>query len=74
MKKFLFDLSPKKQAEIKRINTDKLTKERLHALGLIENTKISFVRNAPLGCPRIYCCLNTFIAIRGNIAKRIEVK
>jgi len=74
MKDFLFNLSSGKKAIIKNINTDNVTKERLHSFGLIKGVKITFIRNAPLGCPKIYKCFNTFIAIRGNIAKQIEVE
>jgi len=74
MKTSLFQLPIKKRAVIKNINTDQTTKERLHSLGLIKGVEIAFIRNAPLGCPKIYKCFNTFIAMRGNIAKRIEVK
>lgn len=74
MKTFLFQLPVKKRAVIKNVNTDKATKERLHSLGLIEDAEISYIRSAPLGCPRIYKCLNTFVAIRNDIAKKIEVE
>ena len=74
MKISLYKLPFKKKAVIKNINTDKITKERLHSLGLIKGVEIAFVRNTPLGCPKIYKCFNTFIAVRGNIAKQIEVE
>ena len=74
MKTTLFNLPLKKTAIIKNINTDQVTTERLHSLGLIRNVQILFIRNTPLGCPKIYKCLNTLIAIRGNVAKKIEVK
>lgn len=70
----LFNLKPFEKAVIKKINTDKQTQERLHSLGLIKNVKISFVQNAPLGCPKIYKCFNTLIAIRGRTAKQIDIK
>lgn len=74
MKTSLFELPLKKKAIIKNINTDQATKERLHSFGLIKNVEVAFTRNTPLGCPRIYKCLNTFIAIRNNIAKKIEIE
>ena len=74
MKIFLSELPLNKKAIIKHISTDRITKERLHSLGLIKDIEINFIRNAPLGCPKIYKCLNTFIAIRANIAKGIEVE
>jgi Fe2+ transport system protein FeoA len=70
----LFDLKPFKKAVIKKINTDKQTKERLHSLGLIKDVEINFVQNAPLGCPKIYKCFNTLIALRGSTAKKIDIK
>ena len=74
MKDFLFNLSLREKAIIKKINTDNATKERLHSFGLIKGVEITFIRNAPLGCPKIYKCFNTFIAIRENIVKQIEVE
>ena len=74
MKTLLFQLPLKKEAIIKNINTDTITRERLHSLGLIKGVEITFIRNAPLGCPKIYKCFNAFIAIRSNIAKQIEVE
>jgi len=73
LKTSLFNLPLTKKGVIKNINTDQTTKERLHSFGLIKGAEIAFIRNAPLGCPKIYKCLNTFIAIRGNIAKKIEI-
>ena len=60
-------------ATIKKINTDIAIKERLHSFGLIRGVTIKPVKKSPLGCPRIYSCLNTNIAIRNNIAKQIEL-
>ena len=74
MKISLFQLPVQNRAIIENINTDKTTKERLHSFGLIKGVEIAFIRNAPLGCPKIYKYLNTLIAIRGNIAKQIEVE
>jgi len=74
MKISLFQLTLRKKAVIKNINTDKVTKERLHSFGLIKGVEIAFVRNTPLGCPKIYKCFNTLIAIRDNITKQVEVE
>jgi Fe2+ transport system protein FeoA len=74
MKISLFNLPYKKKAIIISVNTDNDIKERLHSFGLIKGVKISFIRNAPLGCPKIYKCLNTFIAIRSGLAKKITVE
>ena len=70
----LFYLPINKKAIIKNISTDKITKERLHSFGVIKGVKIAFIRNAPLGCPKIYKCFNAFIAIRINITKKIEIE
>lgn len=71
MKLSLFQLPLGKQGIIKKIDAPPSIKERLHSFGLIEGVKITPVRETPLGCPRIYQCLNTFIAIRNYTAKQI---
>lgn len=73
MHRTLYQLPIGKSARIKEILTDHVTKERLESLGLIEGVEVSVVRPTPLGCPRIYRCLNTMIALRNNIAKEILV-
>ena len=74
MKTTLFNLPLGQEAKIVKINIPKNIKERLHTFGLISNVAITPIKTTPLGCPRIYQCLNTAIAIRGKIAKQIEVK
>ena len=74
MKQTLFHLPLEEEGTIKKINTDNVTKERLHSLGLISNVEITPVRITPLGCPRVYQCLNTLIALRNSVAKRVEIK
>lgn len=56
------------------ISADHVTKERLESLGLIQGVEISVVRQAPLGSPKIYRCLNTLVALRNEIAAKIEVE
>lgn len=70
---FLNDLSLNQSGVIKKINSRKLIKERLHSFGLIRGIEIRPIKNSPLGCPRIYRCMNTTIAIRNNIARQIEI-
>jgi Fe2+ transport system protein FeoA len=74
MKVSLNNLPLKKGAVIKNISTNNTTRERLHSIGIIEGVEIAFIRNTPLGCPKIYKCFNTLIAIRNNTAEEIEIK
>ncbi len=74
MKTILYKLPLGQKAKIEKINTPKTIKERLHTFGLIKNVVIAPIKTTPLGCPRIYQCLNTAIAIRGKLAKQIEVE
>lgn len=62
-----------KSGVIKKIRTTKTTEERLHSFGLVRGIEVTPLRATPLGCPRIYSCLNTEIAIRNDDAKLIEV-
>lgn len=59
---------------IREINTDHITKERLESLGLINGVEIEAIRKSPLGSPKIYRCLNTLVALRNDISKRIQVE
>ena len=74
MESSLFQLPIGEQGVIEKIGANQTIRERLHSFGLIEGVKIIPVKNTPLGCPRIYQCLNTFIAIRNNTAKQIYLK
>lgn len=58
---------------INEVHTDEVVKERLHSFGLIKGVEITPIKNSPLGCPRIYRCLNTTIAIRNKTAKQIQI-
>lgn len=69
----LNDLPLDQTGMINRINTDEKVKERLHSFGLIKGVEITPIKNSPLGCPRLYRCLNTTIAIRNKTAKQIEI-
>lgn len=59
---------------VREIATDQVTKERLESLGIIEGSEVSVIRSSPLGCPRIYKTLNTLIALRNEVAKKILVE
>lgn len=59
---------------IREINTDHITKERLESLGLINGVEIEAIRKSPLGSPKIYRCLNTLVALRNDISKKIQVE
>lgn len=63
-----------KTANIQKITTDPVTKERLESLGLISGVNITFIRKMPIGSTRIYKCLNTLVALRSDIAGKIFVE
>jgi Fe2+ transport system protein FeoA len=70
---YLSELPLNEKGIIKRIHINNAVKERLHSFGLIRGVEVVPVRNSPLGCPRIYRCLGTKVAIRNNIAKKVEI-
>jgi Fe2+ transport system protein FeoA len=74
MKFSLAQLPIGKSGFVEDIDAEQAIKERLHSLGLIEGIRITPVRETPLGCPRIYRCLNTLIAIRNYTARQIYLK
>jgi ferrous iron transport protein A len=59
---------------IKKIELDEVLEKRLHKLGFINEIKIEFIRSSPFGDPRVYRILNTLIAIRNTIARKILVE
>jgi Fe2+ transport system protein FeoA len=67
-------LSVGEKGLIQSINTDYVTKERLESLGLITGVEIEVIRKSPLGSIKIYKCLNTLVAIRNEIAVKIQVE
>jgi Fe2+ transport system protein FeoA len=69
----LYTLPINKTGTINEVRTNEAVKERLHSFGLIKGVEITPIKNSPLGCPRIYRCLNTTIAIRNKTAKQIEI-
>jgi Fe2+ transport system protein FeoA len=69
----LYDLPFDQGGVIDKINTADAVKERLHSFGLIKGVEITPIKDSPFGCPRIYRCLNTAIAIRNRTAKQIEI-
>jgi Fe2+ transport system protein FeoA len=72
--KRLSELSIGETATIVAVRDDEAIKERLHSFGLIRGVEIVPVRVSPLGCPRIYRCMDTEIAIRNRTASNIEIE
>jgi len=70
----LLDLKIGEEGIIKEINDVYFIQERLHSLGLIRGVKIKLIKKSPLDSPRIYSYLNTKLALRNNIAKKIKIK
>lgn len=73
MKSSLFQFQLRQRGLIKEINVENITKERLHSLGLMKDAEVIPIMNTPLGCPRVYQFLNTYVAIRNDIAEQIEI-
>ena len=69
----LLDLSVGEVGVIKSIKGCKDIKDRLYGLGLIEGIEIILIKDTPFNSPRVYKYLNTVIAIRRGVAKKIEV-
>ena len=70
----LIDLKIGEEGIIEKINAPYFIEERLHSLGLIRGTKIELIEKGPFNSPRIYLYLNTKLALRNNIAKKIKIK
>jgi len=70
----LIDLKVGERAIIKEIRCSDLTKERLHTMALVRGVLIEYKGSSPLHSPRIYAYLNTQVAIRSVIARKIEVE
>ena len=69
----LFDLPINKNGIIKKISGPFFIRERLHRLGIIRGTVIKPIKSTPLGTPRVYEYLHTQVAIRNNLAKKIQI-
>jgi len=69
----LLDLKIGQSGVVQEIEAADFLKERLHHLGLIEGTTIRLVKMAPWGSPRVYQFLNTQMAFRNNLAKKIKI-
>jgi Fe2+ transport system protein FeoA len=59
---------------IERFDLDDATEERLHKFGFIEGARVEFIKASPFADPRVYKVFNTFVALRNNIARKIQVK
>ncbi len=70
----LFNLPLGKIGIIKNIKMGCKERRRLNSLGLIGGVEVSFVKSAPFGSPKIYSCLNTLIALRSDVSRKIEVE
>jgi len=70
----LLDLKTGETGIITEIDDVYFIKERLHSLGLIQGIKIRLTEKSFFGSPRIYSYLNTNLALRNNIAKKIKIK
>ena len=60
-------------AIIHKLLGDKVSKQRLMALGIVRGQEISLDTKAPLGDPRIYSILGYRLSIRNNDAEKILV-
>jgi Fe2+ transport system protein FeoA len=70
----LTKLSLQKTGLIKATKLNKTLEERLHKLGFITGVKIQLIKASPFGSPRIYRLLNTLVAIRDKVAKKVLVE
>lgn len=69
----LFQLKIDQKAKVLEISLPYSAKERLHSMGIIEGADIYLRKETPLGSPKIFESLNTLIAIRNRISKRIKI-
>lgn len=70
----LFDLPLYSKAIIKKINWGEDIIHNIHSLGIIEEGMIEYVKSTPFRDPKVYLCLGTEIAIRNDMARKIEVE
>jgi Fe2+ transport system protein FeoA len=70
----LHHLKLNQKAKVKSINLENHIKERLHSMGLIEGITITLKTKVPFNGPKVYEIMNTYIAIRDAIAKKIEIE
>ena len=61
------------QKRIQKINLPPKIKLRLNNMGLTEGVKITLIRTAPLGDPLEIKVRDFYMAIRKNLADKIEV-
>ncbi|MBN2015216.1 ferrous iron transport protein A [Candidatus Dojkabacteria bacterium] len=70
----LNELKSNQKAKVVKINLPHSIRERLHSMGLIEGVDIIMTRESPMRSPKIYEIMNTYIAVRNNLAQKIEIK
>ena len=71
---YLHQLKLNTKAKIVKINLGHSVRERLHSMGVIEGIDIVPRKKVPLRGPRIYEIMNTSLAIRNDIARKIQIK
>jgi Fe2+ transport system protein FeoA len=74
MKLSLLNLPIGQRGIVTKMALKNFIKERLHSLGLIDGVEVTPIKNIPFHGPRIYRFMNTSVAIRGDIARKIYVQ
>jgi ferrous iron transport protein A len=69
--KTLADLEPGQNGIIRTVLGDANIKRRLSALGLVNGTKVSLSRAAPLGDPRAYEIFDYLLSLRNEEASHV---
>lgn len=72
--KTLLDLKLGEKALISAIDGCDDIQRRLYGFGIIEGVEIMLVKDTPFNSPKIYKFLNTHVALRRGIAKKIMVR
>ncbi len=71
--KSLLDLSLGEKARILKVNGCTEIIDRIYSFGLVKDVEIELIKETPFHSPRVYKLLNTTVALRTGIAKKIEV-
>ncbi len=74
MSRTLYELNVNESLLIEKINLDKKTKHRLLDMGLIKGSIVTCVFNSPFKDPKAYLIKGTVLAIRKEVALKIEGK
>ena len=70
----LADAPLRAAARIVAVEVRGAERERLHHHGFIENNVVSPLFEAPFGGVRVYSAMNTHVALRRELAKKIRVE